>query len=73
MKTLASGEACSESSSTGFSHSVEKQLKQVSPAYLAATRSLDAELNSQPGSPGQVVSELNSFNSGKVLGLVTGA
>ena len=42
-------------------------------AYHAAARYLDAELDSQPGSPGPVESELKAYNSGKVLGLVTGA
>ena len=45
----------------------------VHPAYHAAARSLDAELDSQPGSPGPVESELNTFNSGKALGFVAGA
>ena len=45
-----------------LSHSVEKRQKQVSPAYHAAARSLDAELDSQPGSPGPAESELNTVN-----------
>ena len=73
MKTLAPGIAYSESASAAFSHSVEKRQEQVSPAYRAAARSLDAELGSQPGSPGPVESELNTYNPGKVLGLVAGA
>ena len=71
MKALAPRTAHSESTSTAFSHSVEKRQKQVSPAYHAVARSLDAELDSQPGSPGPVDSELSTFISGKVLGLVT--
>ena len=63
----------SESTLAAFSHSVEKRQEQVSPAYRAAARSLDAELGSQPGSPGPFESELNTCNSGKVLGLVAGA
>ena len=35
--------------------------------------SLDAELDSQPGSPKPVKSELNTCNSGKALDLVAGA
>ena len=62
----------SESASAAFSHSVEKRKGQVSPAYRAVARSLDAELGSQPGSPGPVESELDTYNSGKVLGLVAG-
>ena len=56
MKTLAPGAVRSESTSTAFSHSAEKRQKQVSPAYHAAARSLDAELDldSLPGSPGPV-------------------
>ena len=73
MKTLAPGTAYSEPASTTPSHAVEKRQKQVSPAYHAAARSLDAELGSQPGSPGPVESELNTYNSGNVLGLVAGA
>ena len=65
--------ADSESTLTAFSNPVEKRLNQVSPAYHAAARSLDAELDSQPGSPGPVESELNTFKLGKVLGLVAGA
>ena len=64
MKTLAPGTAYSESTPTAFSHSVEKRHKQVNPAYHAAARSLDAELDSQPGSPGPLESELNTCNSG---------
>ena len=73
MKSLAPGEAYSESTSTAFSYSIEKRHKQVSPAYRAAARSIDAELDSQPGSPGPVESENNTYNSGKVLVLVAGA
>ena len=73
MKTPAPGTVYSESASTAPSHSVEKRQEQVSPAYRAAARSLDAELGSKPVSPGIVVSELNTYNSGNVLGLVAGA
>ena len=73
MKTLAPGTVYSEPASTTPSHAVEKRQKQVSPAYHAAARSLDAELGSQPGLPGPVESELNTYNSGNVLGLVAGA
>ena len=62
-----------ESTSTDFPHSVEKRQKQVSSAYHAAASLLDAKLDSQPGSPGPVESELNTYISGKVLGLVAGA
>ena len=48
-------------------------MEQVSPAYHAAARCLDAELGSQPGSPGPVEPELNTYNSANVLGLVAGA
>ena len=51
MKALEPGEAHSKSTSAAFSHSAEKRQKQVSPAYHAAARSLDAELDSQPCSP----------------------
>ena len=67
------GTVYSESASTTPSHSVEKRQKQVSPACHAAARSLGAELGSQPCSPGPVESELNTYNSGNVLGLVAGA
>ena len=73
MKALAPGEVYLESISTAFSHSVEKRPKQVNPAYHASASSLDAELDSQPGLPGPAESELNTYNSGKVLGLVAGA
>ena len=73
MKTLAPGEAHSESTSTAVSHSAEKRLKQFSPAYNAAAKSLDAELGAKPGSPGPVESVLNTYNSEKALGLVAGA
>ena len=65
--------AYSESTLTTLSHFVEKRQKQVSPAYHTAARSFDSELGSQPGSPGPVESELNTYNSGNVLGLVVGA
>ena len=45
MRALAPGAAHSESTSTTFSHSVEKRKKQVSPAYSAAALSLDEELD----------------------------
>ena len=48
-KTLAPGPAHTESTSTAFSHSAEKRQRQVSPAYHAVARFLDAELDSQPG------------------------
>ena len=60
MKALAPGDMYCESSSTDPSHSVEKRQAQVSPAYHAAVRSLDAELGSQPRSPGPVEPELNT-------------
>ena len=60
MKTLAPGKVYSESASAAFSNSVEKQQKQVSPAYHAAARTPDAELDAQPGYPGPVESELNT-------------
>ena len=46
MKTLAPGKVYSESASTAFCHSVKKRKEQVNPAYHAAARSLDAELDS---------------------------
>ena len=60
VKALAPGTAYSRSTSTALSHSVEKRQKQVRSAYHAAARSLDAELDSQPGSPGPDESELLS-------------
>ena len=64
MKALAPETACSESTSTAFSKSAEKRQKQVSLPNHAAARSLDAELDSWPGSPGPVESEHNTCNSG---------
>ena len=72
-KALAPGEAHSESTSAAFSHSTDKRQKQVSPVYHAAARSPDAELDSQPDSPRPVESELNTYNSGNVHGLVASA
>ena len=66
MKALVPEAAYSESTFDVFSYSAEKRQKQVSP-------SLDAELDSQPGLPGPVESELSTYNPGKVLGLVAGA
>ena len=60
MKTLTPGEAYYESTSTAFPHSVEKRQRQVILVYHAAARSLDAEHDSQSGSPGPVESELNT-------------
>ena len=73
MKAFAPGAAYYVSTSTAFSHSIEKRQKQVSRAYHAAARFVGAELESQPFSPGSVESELNTYNPGKVLGLVVGA
>ena len=73
MMTLKTGVAYSEYTSAAFSQSTEQPQKQVSPAYHAAARSLDPGLYSQPCSPGPVKSELNTYNTGKVLGLVAGA
>ena len=67
MKALVPGAAHSESTSTAFSHSVEKRQKKIGLNYHAAARSLGAELGSQPGSPGPVESELNTCNLGEVL------
>ena len=58
MKSFAPGTAHCESTSTVLSHSAEKQQKHVSPDYSAAARSLDAEFDSHPGTPGPVESEL---------------
>ena len=69
----ARGSAYSESTSTAYSHSVVKRQKQISPAYHAAVWSLDAGLDSHPGSPGPVESELSTYNTGKVVGSVDGA
>ena len=49
MRALAPGAVYSESASTAFSHSIEKRQGQVSPAYRAAARSLNAGHGSQPG------------------------
>ena len=73
MKTLAPGTMDSESTSAASSHAVKKRQEEVSPAYGAAARSLDAEHDSQHGSPGPVESELGTYNSGKLVGLVAGA
>ena len=73
MKTLAPGTMDSESTSAEFSRAVKKRQEEVSPAYGAAARSLDAEHDSQHGSPGPVESELGTYNSGKLVGLVAGA
>ena len=45
----------------------------LSKLYTYAVRFLDAGPYVQTGSPGPVESELNTYNSGKVLGLVAGA
>ena len=63
------GSSAGTSTSTAISQYVEKRQKQDSPAYHAAAGSLDAELDSAPGSPGLVESELNTYNSWKVVGL----
>ena len=70
IKTLTPGSANPESTSAALSHSVEKRQKQVSPAYHAAARSLESELDSKPGSSGPVESELNIKHSGNVVGHV---
>ena len=63
MKALTPWEAYSEFTSAAFSYSVEKRQKQVSPACPAAAKSLDVEIDSQPGLPGPVESELSTYNS----------
>ena len=68
VKALAPRKAYSESTSTALSHSVEKRQKQVSPVYQAAARAPDAELDSQPGSPGPAESKPNTCNSGEGRG-----
>ena len=73
MKSQEPGTAHPESKSTAFFHSAEKRQKQGSPAYHSAARFLDAEFDSQPGSPGPVESELKTYNSGKVVCLLAGA
>ena len=60
IKALAPGAANCGSTSAAFSHPAEKRQKQVNPSYHAAARSLDAELDSQPSSPGPVEFELNN-------------
>ena len=73
MKDLAPGTAHTESTSAAFSDSFDKRLRQVSPAYRAAARPLNAKLDSMPASPGPAESELSTYNSGKFVGLVAGA
>ena len=73
MKKLVIWATYSESTSAASPNSVEKRQKQISPAYHAAARSLDAELDSYPSSPRPAESEPNTKNSGWALGLVAGA
>ena len=62
MKALAPGARNSESTSAAPSRAVKKRQEEDCSAYGAAARSLDAELDSQPGSPEPVESELGTYN-----------
>ena len=66
LRTLVPGAAHTGSRSTAFTHFGKKRQKQVSPAYQAVARSLEAVLDSQPISPGPIKSELSTFDSKKV-------
>ena len=73
LKTLAPGQAYSESTSTGFSETVKKREVQVHEDYHKAAKKLDGQLGSRVGTIGPVESEMNNYNSGKIAGLILGA
>jgi hypothetical protein len=73
VKTLAPGQAYSESPSTDFGASVQKRADKVHEDYHKAAKKLDAKLGTPAGATGPVEAEMNTYNSGRVSGLAVGA
>ena len=72
-KTLAPGKAYSETASTEFAAVANKRQVEVTRQYRTKARHLDAKLGTPPDEIGPVETELNTYNSGAVVGLVAGA
>ena len=73
VKSLAPGQAYSESTSTNPADAVKKRESQVTKDYHKAAKKLDEKLGTVPGTIGPVETEMNTYNSGVVAGLVVGA
>ena len=73
VKTLAPGQAYSESPSTDFGGSVQKRAGKVHEDYHKAAKKLDAELGTPAGSTRPVEAEMNTYNSGRASDLAVGA
>ena len=72
MKRLAPGQAYSESTSTNPADAVKKRESQVTKDFHKAAKKLDEKLGAVPGTIGPIETELNTYNSGVVAGLVVG-
>ena len=72
-KTLAPGQAYSDSPSMAFGASAEKRAGRVHEDYHKTAKKLDAKLGTHADATGPVETEMNSYNSGRVSGLVVGA
>ena len=72
-KTLAPGKAYSETASTEFAAVANKRQIEVTRQYRTTAKHLDAKLGTPPDEIGPVETELNTYNSGAVVGLVAGA
>ena len=72
-KTLAPGKAYSETASTEFAAVANKRQVEVTRQYRTTAKHLDAKLGTPPDEIGPVETELNTYNSGAVVGLVAGA
>jgi hypothetical protein len=72
-KTLAPGKAYSETASTEFAVIANKRQVEVTKQYRTTAKHLDAMLGTPPDTIRPVETELNTYNSGAVVGLVEGA
>ena len=73
VKTLAPGQAYSESPSMAFGASAQKRAGRAHEDYHKTAKKLDAKLGTHADATGPVETEMNSYNSGRVSGLVVGA
>ena len=73
VKTLAPGQAYSESPTTAFGASVQKRADKVHEDYHKTAKKLDAKLGTHTDATGPVETEINAYKSGRVSGFVVGA
>ena len=73
VKTLAPGQAYSESPPTAFGASVQKRADKLHEDYNETAKKLDAKPGTHTDATGPVERDMNPYNPGRVSGLVIGA